>query len=203
METRRALDQIAEIHEHIARAEVYRDYRALPVALSGLGAVAAAAFEETLIGSDPGVAFLWYWLAVAAICGSIAATGVLRGYVQARTAADRRHTRIVTGQLLPAIVAGIAVSVPLGVAGPELRGLLPGLWAILFSLGIFASRPYLPKNIGWVALFYLAAGLVVLAMAARGGPLTPWSVGIPFGLGQALAGLVLYWNQERRADEQG
>lgn len=202
METRRALDQIAEIHQHVTRADVYQDYRALPVGLSGLGAVAAAALQPAVLGPEPGVSFLWYWMAVAAFCGAIAATGVLRGYVRARTAAERHHTRTVTGQLLPAVVAGIAVSLALGLAGPELRALLPGLWAICFSLGLFASRPYLPRNIGWVGLYYLVAGVVALAMAAASGDATPWSVGIPFGVGQVFAGIVLYWNQERRTHEE-
>jgi hypothetical protein len=31
---------------------------------------------------------------------------------------------------------------------------------------------------------------------------TPWSMGVTFGMGQALAGLVLYWNLKRRPHEQ-
>lgn len=202
METRRALDQIAEIHEHLAKGEVYRDYRAVPVGLSGLGAVVAAALQRPLLGEPPGTAFLAYWLAVALICGAVAASGVLRGYLQARSPAERRHTRTVVGQLAPALVAGVAVSVPLGLAGPELRDLLPGLWSVLFSLGVFASRPYLPKNIGWVALYYLVAGLGALVLGATEAEITPWSMGFTFGVGQVLASLVLYWNLERRSDDR-
>ena len=40
-------------------------------------------------------------------------------------------------------------------------------WALLFSLGLFSCRPYLPRGIGWVALFYLLAGggLLLLGVA--------------------------------------
>lgn len=202
LETKRALDQIAEIHGHLARGEVYRDYRALPVALSGAGAVIAAALQRPILGTAPGGGFVVYWLVVALLCAPIAAGGVLRGYLRAATAAERRHTRTVVGQLLPSLLAGAAVSLALGFAGPEARTLLPGLWSILFALGVFASRPYLPRHIGWVALYYLVAGSGLLLLAAETTRINPWSMGVTFGVGQALAGLVLYWNLERRPHEQ-
>ena len=79
---------------------------------------------------------------------------------------------------------------------------LPGLWAVLFSLGVFASRPYLPRIIGWVALYYLVAGTVLLAMAADSTSLSPWGMGLTFGLGQIASGIVLYWNLERKSGRQ-
>ena len=71
-------------------------------------------------------------------------------------------------------------------------GLLPGLWSILFSLGVFASRRLLPRAIVGVAWFYLLAGLGCLAMAQGEASLSPWAMGIPFGGGQLLAAAVLY-----------
>ena len=68
--------------------------------------------------------------------------------------------------------------------------LLPGLWAICFGIGTFASRPYLPRASGWVALFYYAAGFTLLWIARGPEPLTGWWVGGTFGVGQLLAALV-------------
>jgi hypothetical protein len=48
-----------------------------------------------------------------------------------------------------------------------------------------------------VALFYYAAGVVLLWIARGPEPLQGWWVGGTFGLGQMLAALVLYWNLER------
>jgi hypothetical protein len=76
--------------------------------------------------------------------------------------------------------------------------LLPGLWAICFGIGTFASRPYLPRASGWVALFYYAAGMALLWIARGPEPLRAWWVGATFGTGQLLAAIVLYWNLERR-----
>jgi hypothetical protein len=80
-------------------------------------------------------------------------------------------------------------------------------------VGIFASRLYLPAASGWVALYYYAAG-VALLWSARGigdaigetprwlfaawlAPLSGWTVGGTFGVGQLFAALVLYRNLER------
>ena len=75
--------------------------------------------------------------------------------------------------------------------------LLPGLWALLFGLGIFASRPYLVRASGWVALYFYAAGAALLWFARGPETINAWAVGGTFGVGQLLTACVLYWNLER------
>ena len=43
--------------------------------------------------------------------------------------------------------------------------MLPGLWQILFSLGVFASSRLLPRATSGVAVFYLLTGLTTLSVA--------------------------------------
>ena len=85
----------------------------------------------------------------------------------------------------------------LAFTAPDALWLLPGIWQILFSLGIFASYRLLPRATFGVALFYLVAGVVCLATARGNGALSPWAMGIPFGFGQLYAAAVLYWTLER------
>jgi hypothetical protein len=80
--------------------------------------------------------------------------------------------------------------------------MLPGLWAMLFSLGIFSSYRLLPRETFWVAVFYQAAGMMCLALARGEAALSPWAMGVTFGLGQLLAAAVLYWTLERNDDEK-
>ncbi len=42
--------------------------------------------------------------------------------------------------------------------------MLPGLWQVVYSLGIFASCRLLPRATFWVAVFYLGTGLAVLSL---------------------------------------
>ena len=82
------------------------------------------------------------------------------------TRAARRRTRQVVGQFLPSVLAGAIITASFVHLSAALVPLLPGLWAICFGIGTFASRPYLPRASGWVALFYYAAGIALLWMRA-------------------------------------
>ena len=222
MEIQKALNQISEIHGHLAKTDVYRGYRAVPVALSGILALVAAAAQTRLVGngSDYHYDFIIFWLVVWLLGAATAAGGIVYSYLREESQLARRRTRATVGQLLPCLVAGFGVAVLLVRPGSDSLAFVPGLWAVLFSLGIFASRPYLPRMTGWVALYYLVAGTVLLAMAGEpttlsgwgtqvtvgfghttaGYPksLSPWGMGLTFGFGQIMAGIVLYWNLERK-----
>jgi hypothetical protein len=100
-------------------------------------------------------------------------------------------------QFCPALMAGALVTVVLVRASPESLWMLPGLWQIMYALGIFASCRLLPRPTFWVAVFYLGTGLAALALAHGDRALSPWSMGLPFGVGQILAALVLYRTLER------
>ena len=200
MEIRKALDQISEIHGHLARTDMYRGYRAVPVALSGALALVAAAVQPILGGTASEETFVRYWVMVAVLASAIAGGGIVNGYAHEQSRLARRRTRTAVGQLLPCVVAGMGVTVLMTRAGTDYIASLPGLWAILFGLGVFASRPYLPRIIGWVALFYLAAGMLLLAMARDATSLSPWGMGLTFGFGQIVSGIVLYWNLERKSE---
>ena len=197
MDVTRALDQIAEIHAQIAKGEVYRGYRSLPIAASGAIGVAAAWMQPADVARDP-IVFAVYWMAVAVAAMFVGSSEILYNYIVHDSASGRRHTRKVVGQFLPSVLAGGAIAVCFCRLDPSLVRLLPGLWAICFGLGAFASRPYLPRASGWVALFYYAAGFVLLLMARDGSSaLNGWWIATTFCAGQLLAALVLWWNLER------
>jgi hypothetical protein len=200
MDVSRALDQIAEIHQQLAKGEVYRGYRSLPVAVSGLIGIIAAYLQPEGLGAADPIAFITYWMTIAAVAGLVGTSEILYHYVVDDDAAARRRTRMVIGQFLPAIAAGGAVAVCFAHLDGRLIALLPGVWAICFGVGTFASRPYLPRASGWVALYYYAAGFALLWMARDAGLLNGWWIGGTFALGQLFAAIVLWWNLERYAE---
>ena len=69
--------------------------------------------------------------------------------------------------------------------------MLPGLWQLIFSLGVFASCRFLPRQMFAVGVWYLAAGLFCLVAESAARALSPWEMGIPFGVGQLLVAAVL------------
>lgn len=200
MEVSRALDQIAEIHDHLARTEIYRGSRSVPIAFSGLAAVIGWALQPWVLPAPAPLGFVVYWVVIAAVCVSLVMAEVAYHYVVRSGPAARRTTRKVIGQFCPCLAAGALVTTLIAGTGHASIPLLPGLWALLLGLGLFSSRPYLPRAIGWVGLFYLAAGGVLLWRAGESTEPASWGMGAVFGIGQLLAALVLYWNLERRED---
>lgn len=206
MQINDAISQISEIHDHLTRSEVYRGYRSVPMGISGAMAFGGAILQGLVLNSTPLATggleafyhrYALYWLGIAALSAVMAGTGIVVQYLR-EPAHARRQARRVIGQFLPCLAAGALVTYPILESNPEWVPLLPGLWSTLFGLGILASRPYLPRAIGWVGLFYLSAGALLLWLAGDASSLSPWAMGWTFGVGQLAAALVLYWKIERK-----
>jgi hypothetical protein len=89
------------------------------------------------------------------------------------------------------------VSLGLPSADPALVRVLPGLWALLFGLGVFASRPYLARATGWVALWFVVAGTALLAFPPGSLAALGRAHGGVFGLGLLAAAVVLHLDLPR------
>ncbi|MHB1559624.1 MAG: hypothetical protein ACYC61_19420 [Isosphaeraceae bacterium] len=206
MELREALTQITEIRLQLARTEVFRGYRAMPVAFSGVVALIAGLIQAATIAA-PGEQigpYLALWIGAAAVSALAAVVEML---IRARIAGSRltrELTWLALEQFCPSLIAGALLTIVLVRVAPESVWMLPGLWQIVFSLGIFASCRLLPRATWWVGVFYLAAGLSVLTLARGDAALSPWAMAVPFGAGQGLAAAVLYATLERdhAADSQ-
>jgi hypothetical protein len=203
MELREALSQISEIRRQMARTEVFRGYRAMPVAFSGLLALAAAGFQAVWV-PEPSAqieAYLAIWFGAAAV--SALAAGVEMA-IRARAEAiywGRRVTWLAVEQFVPSLVAGGLLTFVLVRNSPEVAWMLPGLWQVLFGLGVLASFRLLPKATFWVGVWYTLSGLGCLLMAKGAAAFSPWAMGLPFGGGQLLAAGILYWTLERNDGE--
>ena len=199
MDVTRALSEIAEIHQQIAKGEIYRGYRPLPIAASGVIGLAAAVAQPARSVTDP-LSFLRFWSVVAVVAGVIGISEIAYRYVMHEDPSGRRRTRQVLGQFFPAIVAAAVLTLSFVQVSPKLVSLLPGVWAVCFAVGAFASRPYLPRASSLVALYYFVAGSVLLWIANVDAPFVGWHVGGTFGVGQLLAAAILYWQLERDQD---
>jgi hypothetical protein len=202
MELHEALTQITEIRLQMARTEVFRGFRAIPAAFSGAVAIAAAMAQMVLIQDAEQQIHVYLWLWIGAAVVSVL-SAVLEMAIRARNASSpltREITSLAMEQFIPSVVAGALMTLVLVRSAPHTVWMLPGLWQVLYSLGIFASCRLLPRAMFGVAVFYLFTGLTTLAVAQGGRVLNPWAMGIPFGVGQLLAAAVLYRTLERDHD---
>jgi hypothetical protein len=189
----KALADIAAMREQIARGTEFRGYGPVTVAATAMLALAAGAAQALWLPqpADHVFAYVVLWVAVAA-----AAVALIGVEMVART--RRLHRGLADAmlyaaveQFIPAGVAGALVTVVLYRFAPASLWMLPGLWQIMFSLGLFAAARGLPRPMFAAAVWYLAAGLANLAFAD---PFSPFAMALPFAAGQAFIAVVLYRN---------
>lgn len=197
MDVPQALDRIEEIHAQMAKGEVFRGYRPVPVAIAGAVGLLAGWLQPRFVPEGDAARFLAFWLTVALLNIALNGAVIAAGYARSGSRFARRHTRQVVGQFVPCLLAGAAVSLGLPAADAGFARLLPGLWALLFGLGVFASRPYLARATGWVALFFVVAGTALLAFPGRDLARLGLVHGAVFGIGLLAAALVLHLDVPR------
>lgn len=195
MDISQALEQLNEIRHHLGRNEIYRGYRSRTLALMGGVGLLGSAVLQFAWSDTSSIEKVGFWVAVAAVNMAIASWEILGDYGNLKTDHQRRLTRRTVGQFLPTLATGALLTGTLVKLGDHLD-LLPGLWAALFSMGIFASRPYLPRGVGWVGAYFLTAGALFLAYSATSLE-QPWLMGAVFGCGQFMLAYVMYQNLER------
>lgn len=199
MELRDALDQISEIRQRMARGQVFRGYRSVTTAFTAVLAVVTSALQARWVPRpwrdvDD---YLWLWCAAAVLSLLVVGVEMAVRAVRSGSALHRQMTMLAVDQFVPCLVAGALVTYAIGKFAGDSIWIMPGLWAVLFSLGVFASRRFLPRGVGLVGGYYLMAGLVCLAIGRDGTTLKPWTMAIVFGTGQLLAAGVLWWTLER------
>lgn len=199
MELQEALSQLSEIRARIQSAETFRGYRSMTVAFTGCLAVLGAIAQPLCI-LDPRTrvsAYLILWIGIAVISIGATAVEMVVRCVRLQSESQTRLTRLAAAQFLPSVLVGALLTTTLVVHAPDVLWMLPGLWSLVFSLGVFASARLLPRAVFGVAGWYLIAGLFCLAFAQGAAAFSPWSMGVTFGGGQLLAAAILYFTLER------
>jgi hypothetical protein len=188
----RALLDINFVREHIARTTEFKGYGPLTLAATGLLALGVAELQTRMFAPLHGGAleFIAIW------CATAAAAVTLIG-IEAIVRSRRLHGGMAVEmlqsaieQFLPAVTAGILMTFALARWSPSSLWMLPGLWQMVFSLGVFSTARILPRPVFIVGIWYLGCGLACFALG-QSDPLSPWSMGVPFGVGQLLVACIL------------
>jgi len=199
---RKALGDISSMRRQMARSTEFRGYG--PATLAGTAGFALiAALIQTRLAPDTTNQLgrylsIWIWTALA----SASLIGV-----QMHTRTRRIHSglademiRMAVEQFLPSALAGALVTLVLVRYVASASWMLPGLWQIIFSLGVFSSCRFLPRAMVAAGAWYLATGLVCLALGdARA--LSPWAMAIPYAAGQLLVAGILYFSSHETGNE--
>ncbi len=190
----KVLADIGAIRLQVAAGTAFQGYGPSALAVTSALALVTAGLQALLL-DDPTVqplVFLAGWIAAAIVC-----VGVVGAEMLARS--RRHHSGLADAMILnaveaflPAGAAGALLLLVLARLAPDSLWLLPGLWQILVGLGLFASLRALPRPVAWAAGWYLVAGLGAIAAASEGHALSPWTMGLPFAVGQGLLAVILH-----------
>jgi len=199
----RALTDISLIRGQLAQSTEFRGYAPATLAATGAVAVLVAAaqalwFPESAANMH---SFIFVWVATAAVCVAAISVETTRRSRLAHGGFATAMLQSALEQLLPAVVAGGLLTIALLNVAPQSLWMLPGLWHLIFSLGVFASCRFLPRPTFVVGVWYLGCGLTCLALAAPTHTNSPWSMGIPYGVGHFLAAGILL--QRRPLEQRG
>jgi hypothetical protein len=201
-ELSKALGEISSIRRQVARTTEFRGYGPTTLAATGVFALIAAAGQYFWI-PQPATHVLQYaglWCVTAFV--SIVFAGVPM-YTRSRrihSGLSDEMIRMAVEQFLPALGAGLLLTLVVLRTVPGLEWMLPGLWQVIFSLGVFASCRFLPRLIILAGVWYLFTGLVCIGFGGNRA-LSPWAMVIPFGVGQMLVAVILFLNSRESGDE--
>jgi hypothetical protein len=186
----------------MARSTEFRGYGPATLATTGLLAVLAS-LAQTLWLPDPAnhiLGYLGIWVSTAI------ASAALIG-VQTVTRTHRIHSgmademiHMAVEQFLPSAGTGALLTIVLVVSVPSALWMLPGLWQIIFSLGVFSSCRFLPRPMSAAGAWYLLTGLTCIILADNRA-LSPWTMGISYGAGQMLVAGILFFTSQDGGDE--
>jgi hypothetical protein len=192
-DVRQALNEIADIRARVAASSRFRGLAPEVMALGSVLSFAVAVGQglwPRLLASSP-AHYLAVWGAALFGCSILAASEAI---VRARAlhgGLARAMLLATMRQLVPFQVAGAVIAVVICRSGRDAAWSVPGLWQVLVGLGGLAAAGSLPRGIHYAAGWYLLSGAVVLALAANSQTLSPWLMGGPFGVGQAIVAVIL------------
>ena len=198
----KALGDISSIRRQMARSTEFRGYGPATLAATGLFAMVAAAAQAIWL-PDPAKAIYAYlatWISTAILSAALIATQMRSRTRRIHSGMADEMVRMAVEQFLPSAGAGALITLVIFRFVPGALWMLPGLWQVTFSLGVFSSCRFLPRPMIAAGAWYMLTGLVCIGLA-DGRALSPWAMGIPYGVGQLLVAAVLLFGSQEVADE--
>lgn len=198
----KALADIGNIRLQLAAGTMFRGFGPSVIATTGAMAFAAAIFQSLVDPAPDVVRYVVVWTTVAAV--SIVLIGV-----EMIARSRRHHGGLADAMLfnavehfLPVGAAGAVICAVILKFAPDAAWLLPGLWQMLIGVGLFVAMRFLPRSIAIAAAWYFLIGATMLIVASQSRSLSPWMMGLPFGIGQLVMAGLLHKAMESD-DEQG
>jgi hypothetical protein len=191
----KALADILAIRSQIAAGTAFRGYGPATIAATSGIALLTAILQFLWLDDPTGQPIMFFagWAAAALLSAALI-------WIEMLARSRRHHSGLADAmiqqaveQFLPAGIAGLLLAIMLWKFAPETLWMVPGLWQVLVSLGVFASVRSLPRSIAFGGAWYFLSGFTMLLLASQTHLLSPWTMGLPFVAGQLLMAALFYF----------
>jgi hypothetical protein len=198
----KALGDITSIRRQMARTTEFRGYGPATLASTGVIAMLAAVAQQIWLRDPAGhiLVYLGIWMTTAALSAGLIGTQMVMRAQRVHSGIADEMIRMAVEQFLPAAGAGAMVTFVLVERAGGAVWILPGMWQVIFSIGVFSSCRFLPRFMLLAGAWYLAIGLFMIGLGDSRA-LAPWTMGLAFGAGQLLVAAILALNPKESRDE--
>ena len=199
----KAIGDISSIRMQVARSTEFRGYGPATLAATGLFAATAGAAQALWLPDPAGhvLEYLGLWISTAIVSAALIGTQMRARTHRVHSGLANEMILMAVEQFLPSVAAGALLTFVLARYVSGAVWMLPGLWQIIFSLGVFSSCRFLPSPMNAAGAWYLLSGLTCIALGGNRA-LSPFTMGVAFGGGQLLVAAILFFAAKRGRDDQ-
>ncbi len=198
-----ALIDIRSIRRQVANATEFRGYGPLTLSATAVFALLAGAVQHLWLlepATHP-AQYVVLWLTTGILSAALIVTQMLTRAGRLHSGMADEMIRMAVAQFLPAGIVGVILPFVLLRITRDVFWMLPGLWQIVFSLGIFASCRCLPRPMLLAGVWFLLTGLACVYLGDTRA-LAPMMMSIPYAVGMGFVAIVHYlWAKEGSRDE--
>ncbi|HTV08272.1 MAG TPA: hypothetical protein VMD97_04425 [Candidatus Aquilonibacter sp.] len=189
----RALVDIRDIRRQVAQATEFRGYGPLTLSATAVLALLAGVLQSRWLPepANSPVQYVALWLTTALICAALIASQMLARARRLHSGMADEMVRMAVAQFLPAGVAGAILPFVMLHVTHSMFWVLPGLWQIIFGLGVFASCRCLPRPMVLVGAWFLLTGLACVALGDERA-LAPATMSGAYAIGMMLVAAIHY-----------
>ncbi len=191
----RALQDLSFIRRTMEGASSFTDVPGWGLVATGVIALAAAFVADRQLSAER---WLAAWIAAAVVAASAGGLAMLRKMRRRVTADSAQLMSVPARRFLlgfwPAIFAGAVLTLALidpfiaGIDAHVTDRLLPGLWLLLYGVGVTTAGAYSVRPVPLMGLAFIALGIVTLFVPALDGDLM---MALGFGVLQIGFGIVI------------
>ena len=188
-----AILDIQQIRRQVAETSQFRGYGPLTLSATSVIALLAGAAQSRWLPEPAAhpAQYVALWLTTGVLCAALIASQMIQRADRLHSGMAAEMVRMAFTQFAPAAIAGAVLPFVLLHASPGVFWMLPSLWQIVFSLGVFASCRCLPRPMLLVVIWFLLTGFLCI-LRGSSNALAPDTMSIPYCLGIAFVAVIHY-----------